>query len=90
VISAAFVRSVRIGVFATADLLAFPAYSLTQGDSRAKHTPISASALEWPYPVNPPNMPDARNEDFPETATPTSLPNRRTARPVDRKKCLQG
>lgn len=64
-ISAAFVQSVRIGVFATAHLLAFPAYSLAQGDSRAKHTPISASALEWPYPVNPPNMPDALNEDFP-------------------------
>jgi len=55
-------QSVRAAVFAAACLLALPADSLAQTDSPAEHAPLSALPPAWAYPVNPPNMPDARDE----------------------------
>jgi cytochrome c553 len=63
VIKTLFMQSVRAAVFAAACLLALPADSLAQADSSAEHAPLSVLPPAWAYPVNPPNMPNTRDED---------------------------
>jgi cytochrome c553 len=63
VIQALFMQSVRAAVFAAACLLALPADCLAQADSSAEHAPLSVLPPAWAYPVNPPNMQNARDDD---------------------------
>jgi hypothetical protein len=56
-------QSVRAAVFAAACLLALPVGSLAQTDSPAKRGLLSVLPPAWAYPVNPSNMPNARDED---------------------------
>ena len=40
------------------------AESLAQAASQAEHAPISVSPPAWAYPVNPPNLPNARAKNL--------------------------
>jgi cytochrome c553 len=57
-----FVQSVWAALFAAACLMTLPADSLAQTDGPAEHAPLSVLPPAWAYPVNPPNMPNTRDE----------------------------
>jgi len=58
-------QSVCAAVLAAACVPAFSADSRGQGDSSSDHGPTFVPAPAWAYPVNPPNLPDARTQDIP-------------------------
>jgi hypothetical protein len=62
VIQSLLMQSVRAAVFGFASLVACPANCLPQADSPAEHAYLDVLPPAWAYPVNPPNMPDTRND----------------------------